>query len=387
MDEKRWIYDDQITEIREEGTSRFTPTLFIIILLALTVLGLVMLYSASYDEALSFGLPHYYFAQRQAQFALLALIPMLLIILLPLSVLRRMSYPFLLVTTALLLLTLFSPFGQEKLGSRRWLEIGGLPSLQPSEFAKIAIILFYAAYFSARTENQGRHFIVAALVGLFFTALILAQRDYSSALLFLLLCLLMLLAGGMRLSILIALIGFIVPPAIVALFSQGYRVRRIVSFLIPSLDPSGINYQVTISLRAIKRGGLFGVGLGEGLYKQGLLPEVQSDFIFSSIAEEIGLVGVALIILLFAALLLITFTTASRVYESDRFLSLATFGIGSMIAIQTLLNLAVVTALLPPTGIPLPFFSQGGTNLFVILSGSAITVKALWTLHQRGGAS
>jgi cell division protein FtsW len=173
------------------------------------------------------------------------------------------------------------------------------------------------------------------------------------------------------------LFAFIVPPAVVALFSQGYRIRRIISFLMPTLDPSGINYQVSVSLKAIRRGGLFGVGLGGGIYKEGLLPEVHSDFIFASICEEIGLVGVTLIIALFIAYINLGYTAVRRSEGEDRFLSLVTFGLTTMVGLQAILNLAVVTGLVPPTGVPLPFFSQGGTNLVVVLSSSAFIYRAL----------
>ncbi|MDI9429461.1 MAG: putative peptidoglycan glycosyltransferase FtsW [Spirochaetota bacterium] len=355
------------------------PFLFVVVTLLLTALGLVMLYSASYNEALSFELDHAYFFRRQLTFALYALVPIALIIFLPTSLIRRLSPLALVAVVFLLSLTLFSSFGQQKFGSRRWLEIAGLPSIQPSEFAKIAIALYYGAYFAKRSDldREQRRFIIPALVALFVTALILAGRDYSSALLFLAQCGAMLIAAGLHWQSLALLFAFIVPPAVVALFSQGYRIRRIISFLMPTLDPSGINYQVSVSLKAIRRGGLFGVGLGGGIYKEGLLPEVHSDFIFASICEEIGLVGVTLIIALFIAYINLGYTAVRRSEGEDRFLSLVTFGLTTMVGLQAILNLAVVTGLVPPTGVPLPFFSQGGTNLVVVLSSSAFIYRAL----------
>jgi len=370
----------------ERAQSDSAPFLFALVTLLLTALGLVMLYSASYNEALSFELDHAYFFRRQLTFALSALVPIALILLLPSALIRRLS-PLALVAVVLLLsLTLFSSFGQQKFGSRRWLEIAGLPSIQPSEFAKIAIALYYGAYFSVRSdgESEQRRFIIPSLVALFVTALILAGRDYSSALLFLAQCCSMLIAAGLRWQSLLSLFLFTAPPALVALFSQGYRIRRVVSFLVPTLDVSGINYQVSVSLKAIRRGGLFGVGLGSGIYKEGLLPEVHSDFIFASICEEIGLFGVALIIVLFVLFINLGYTAVRRSREEDRFLSLVAFGATTMVALQALLNLSVVTGLLPPTGVPLPFFSQGGTNLVVVLSGAAFIFRAL-LVNREGG--
>ena len=371
-----WQNHEQGLDVMGGSLSAFT---FLCIIVLITTLGLVMLYSASYNEALIHNLPHYYFFSRQLMFVLLALAASLVIRFIPLSFLKALSYPVLVVSILLLLMTLFTPFGQERLGSRRWLQIGSLPSLQPSEFAKIAIILFYATYHQKdrSTESSIRRFGVPILVSLVITALIFAQRDYSSALLFLALCFALLLASGFKFGHLLVLLSFLAAPALVAMFSQSYRVKRVFSFLFPSLDPVGMNYQVSNSLKAIKAGGLFGVGLGNGQYKLGLLPEVQSDFIFASICEEIGFVGSAFILILFAMIAILGYNAASRMQSRDRFLSISAFGLTSMILFQAILNLAVVTALLPPTGIPLPFFSQGGTNLFVVLCSSALLYRIL----------
>ncbi len=371
-----WQNHEQAMDVMGGSLSAFT---FICIIVLITTLGLVMLYSASYNEALIHDLPHYYFFTRQLMFVLLALVASLVIRFIPLSFLKALSYPVLAVSILLLLMTLFTPFGQERLGSRRWLQIGSLPSLQPSEFAKIAIILFYATYYQKdrSAESPVRRFGAPIIVSLVITALIFAQRDYSSALLFLALSFALLLASGFKLGHLLVLLAFLAAPALIAMFSQSYRVKRVFSFLFPALDPAGMNYQVSNSLKAIRAGGLFGVGLGNGQYKLGLLPEVQSDFIFASICEEIGFVGSSFILVLFAMIAILGYNAASRMESRDRFSSIMAYGLTSMILFQAILNLAVVTALLPPTGIPMPFFSQGGSNLFVVLSSSALLYRIM----------
>lgn len=371
-----WQKHEEALETMGGNLSAFT---FLCLILLITTLGLIMLYSASYNEALIHELPHYYFFSRQLIFVVLALVASVVIRYIPLSALKAFSYPILAISIVLLLMTLFTPFGVERLGSRRWLEIGPLPSLQPSEFAKIAIILFYAAYNQKdrSAESVPRRFGLPIGVSLVITGLIFAQRDYSSALLFLALSFALLVCSGFKLSHLLILLAFLATPALVAMFSQSYRVKRVFSFLFPSLDPAGMNYQVSTSLKAIKAGGMFGVGLGNGQFKLGLLPEVQSDFIFASVCEEIGFVGSAFILILFAMIAILGYNAASRMQSRDRFLSISAFGLTSMILFQTLLNLAVVTALLPPTGIPLPFFSQGGTNLFVVLCSCALLYRIL----------
>lgn len=371
-----WQNHEQAMDVMGGSLSAFT---FLCIIVLITTLGLVMLYSASYNEALIHDLPHYYFFTRQLMFVLLALVASLVIRFIPLSFLKALSYPVLAVSILLLLMTLFTPFGQERLGSRRWLQIGSLPSLQPSEFAKVAIILFYATYYQKdrSAESPVRRFGAPIIVSLVITALIFAQRDYSSALLFLALSFALLLASGFKLGHLLVLLAFLAAPALIAMFSQSYRVKRVFSFLFPALDPAGMNYQVSNSLKAIRAGGLFGVGLGNGQYKLGLLPEVQSDFIFASICEEIGFVGSSFILVLFAMIAILGYNAASRMESRDRFSSIMAYGLTSMILFQAILNLAVVTALLPPTGIPMPFFSQGGSNLFVVLSSSALLYRIM----------
>ena len=358
------------------GASAFT---FLCVVLILTSLGLVMLYSASYNEALIHDLPHYYFFQRQLMFVVLALVCSVFIRFVPLSWIRISVIPLLVVCLILMLMTLFTPFGQEKLGSRRWLEIGPLPSLQPSELVKIGTILFLAGYYKKDRSEQGviKPLIIPFLVVLGFTLLILLQKDYSTTILYLGICITMFFVGGMRVSYLLLLLAFLLVPGVTVMLSEPYRVKRVFSFIFSSLDPNGINYQVTNSLKAIGEGGLFGVGLGEGIYKLGLIPEVQSDFIFASVCEEIGLVGASFILVLFSMLAILGYNTYHRMRNRDRFLSYTAFGITTMILAQAFVNIAVVTGLLPPTGIPLPFFSQGGTNLFVILCCCALLYRIM----------
>jgi cell division protein FtsW len=151
-----------------------------------------------------------------------------------------------------------------------------------------------------------------------------------------------------------------------------------VSFLFPSIDPSGLNWQVQNSLKAMSSGGIFGKGLGNGVYKLGIIPEVQSDFIFASIVEELGFIGVLLFFLLFISFAILGFGAAYRHGKAgNQFTSLVAFGVTFMILWQAIVHVAVVSSLLPPTGIPLPFFSQGGTNLFMILGECGLLYRCI----------
>ena len=360
-----------------QTASKSTIT-FLIVTLALTIFGLVQLYSASYNEALLNGVPHYYYVVRQLQFVGLAAIGSTIIIFLPSKVLKAFAWPLAVAVLVLLLLTVFTPYGQEKFGSRRWLRIGPLPALQPSEFAKLALILLFASY-----QGKPKKILLPAAVAFLYAALIFLQRDYSTMLLVVVLAFSMLLYSGVRLTKVVLLLLFLIPPLFAALFSQAYRIRRVAAFFFPSLDPSGMNYQVNISLKAISAGKLFGVGLGQGTYKLGTLPEVHSDFIIASVAEELGFIGIFFILLFFFLYALLGYNGARRMIERDRFLSALSFGATTMVLTQAILNLAVITSLAPPTGIPMPFFSQGGTNMFVILIASALILNVLRNANRK----
>lgn len=272
-----------------------------------------------------------------------------------------------------MLLTIFTPYGVSVLGAKRWLKLGPIPSFQPSELVKVSTILFIARYYSTQHKKD----IIAFSIVLVNAFLILMQKDYSTTMLYLFSNFLFLLVCGCDFKKIFIGGMFLIFPAIYAILSEPFRVKRIVSFLHPSLDPSGINYQINNSLAAINRGGLFGVGLGNGIYKLGKLPEVQNDFIFSSLTEETGFIGVVFTLILFYIILKIGFKIAKRLWNENLFKSYICFGISVSIAIQFVINVLVVTGMIPPTGIPLPFISQGGTNLFFTLVETSIVYKII----------
>ncbi len=280
----------------------------------------------------------------------------------------------LIVAIVLMLLTILTPLGSTRLGARRWREIGPLPSFQPSELLKISVMLFLAGFFAQVEPGRLalKKILIPGLVILGSALLIIAQKDYSTMLVFLGVGFSLLLVAGLPLSWLMLFLTGVAGPAVVFLLIEPYRIRRLVSFLFPSIDPTGLNWQVNNSIRAISSGGLWGQGLGKGQYKLGSIPEVQSDFIFANIAEEMGLLGILLLFLLFFLFAFIGFRTYMRFHKVNRFNALAAFGITSLIIWQALVNIAVVTGMLPPTGITLPFFSQGGTSLFVVISESGL---------------
>ena len=371
-------------KIRSEGS--FAPFTFLCTVIILICAGLLMLYSASYPEAISNGQPHYYFVLRQGIFALLGIACAAAIYFIPMKVIRLAAIPLVVISAVFMLLTSFSPYGVTVLGARRWLDLPLLPQFQPSELVKLSVIIFFSWWFSSTKTRKyiGWYYVVPLAVILIFTGLILMQRAYTTGIHFLILCLAMCVAGRLRLRYIIIALAFLCVPAILYMLSEGYRVRRIASFIFPSLDPQGLNWQVNMSLSAIAEGGLFGKGIGNGVYKMGLLPEVQNDFILSSIIEETGIIGFAFILLLFFFFALLGYGGAGRLSTRDDFASLVTTGITTMIVTQVVINIAVVTGLLPPTGIPLPFFSQGGTNLFIVIVECGLMYKMISIVRKQG---
>ncbi len=355
------------------------PFLFLLVVLSLVGWGLITLYSASYDEALRLDLSPSYFFIRQTFFALLGFAAFWVLSILPLSFIRHAAYPLLVLSFILMLMTLFTPFGVEKMGARRWLDLPVIPSFQPSELIKIAIIITGARLFSAKGDSKvgKKELFVFLLLILLTSALMVAQKDYSTTVVFIATVgTLMLLAGVALLPLLIS--AFILAvPMMIFLLIEPYRIRRVVSFLFPTMDPSGINYQVNRAMQAIQSGGLFGKGLGNGNYKLGLIPEVHSDFILASFAEESGALGIFILFALFLALFLVGMTSAYSLMTQHAFISYLASGFSLMILLQAMVNIAVVTRLLPPTGIPLPFFSQGGTNLFVVIAECGLLYRCI----------
>lgn len=338
------------------------PFLFLLIVVMLVFWGLVTLYSASYDEAMRMGLPPHYFFSRQAVFALAGFVLIALSSILPLSWIRLSSYPLLVLSLILMLVTLFTPFGVEKMGAKRWLDLPLLPSFQPSELVKIALILTAARLFGTSGQNKGRSvrvLIFSALI-LVCAGLMVAQKDYSTTVIFIATSGVLLIVAGVRLLWLSLFSLALMVPMAVFLLIEPYRIRRVVSFLFPSLDPTGMNYQVNRALEAIRSGGLFGKGLGNGVYKLGIIPEVHSDFIFASFVEESGAVSVIFLSILFLLLFIFGVSSALLTLHSAPFVSYLAFGFSAMILLQALVNLAVVTRMLPPTGIPCRSSVRGG---------------------------
>ena len=345
---------------------------FLILLLVLLGIGLGMLYSASYaqsryDTGYRIGTRY---LQKQAACALLGLGAMWILSRVPTEVWYTMAWPLYGVSIALLLMVLL--FGQSVNGARRWISIGGL-QFQPSEIAKFTMILGLSRLIrefgpSARKFRYGVLGFGAALLGVLVPLAL--EKHLSAIMLMGMVAVVMMFIAGTHPKWLLAGAGFAVAFLVVYISFMGYAGDRVTAWLHPEADPSDTGYQILQSLYAIGSGGVLGLGLGRSRQKYLYLPFQYNDYIFAIVCEEVGLVGALLIIGLFAALILRGYWIALQ--APDRFSTVLAAGLITLIAVQTVLNLGVVTNLLPSTGIALPFFSYGGTALAVNLGEMGI---------------
>ena len=348
-------------------------TLLITILLLLS-LGLIMVLSASSPTSLAESGTSYTYFIKQAIFAIAGLVAMGIISKINYRVYKSF-YKFVYVLS-IILLALVLVIGTSNNGAKRWIYIGG-QSFQPSEFVKLFMIIFYAGLLTKDREELPKfwkglvkHIIwIAPIAGL-----LLLEPHMSATLVISGICLVMMIVAGCKFSQLFMsglIIG--VPVIGVLIVKSSYRLKRVVTFLDPWQDKLGDGWQVIQSLYAIGSGGLFGLGLGQSKQKYLYLPEPQNDFIFSVLAEELGWAGCVFVIILFAILIWRGVLIAMK--APDMFGSLLAVGITSLIAIQVIINIAVVTSSMPATGMPLPFFSYGGTALFLLLCEMGILLN------------
>lgn len=337
--------------------------LMIIILLA--GFGFSALFSASYHYAAKYFNDSFHFIRKQLVLGFVGIVLGFAAYKLPSEIIKRYTPLFLFGSLGLIGLTFLPGLSEEVLGARRWIFLFGY-SFQPSELAKLAVIMYLAYIFDKKKERMGdfKNSVLPPLIVLVLTiGLILLQNDFSSAIFILFIGFSMFFMSGVPLSYFIYLVFAAVPFALIFLFTKPHRVERVIAFINPETDPVGSGFQVIAAQSALNNGGLWGLGIGQGVKKLGGLPEVYSDFIFASTAEEIGFIGVLCVILLFAAFGARSFIKAYKGGKSYDFM--LGFGLTISILYQALFNLAVVGGLVPATGIPLPFFSSGGSFLIV----------------------
>ncbi|WP_223636402.1 putative lipid II flippase FtsW [Corallococcus sp. EGB] len=354
---------------------RFDPILLCAVL-ALVALGLVMTYSASAVLAQDKLGDSLYFLKRQLSAAGLGLVAMAVAMKLGWRKLARMAYPLLLIAIVLLIAVAIPGIGTTAGGARRWIRLPGF-SLQPAEIAKFAWLV-YLSYSLAKKREKVATFSIGflphlALCGI-LVLLCMLQPDFGSSVLLVFMLFVLLFAAGTKLSYLVGSVLLALPLAFVAVATSPYRMKRILAFLDPWAHRHDVGYQVAESLMSIGSGGITGLGLGDGRQKLFFLPEAHTDFIFSILGEELGLIGVGLLVVLYAVVLWRGVRAALAAGET--FGTYLGLGISSIIAFQATVNMCVAMGLLPTKGLTLPFVSYGGTSL-VVLMGSAGVLLSL----------
>ncbi len=348
---------------------------FLFLLLLLMTVGLIMLWSASYAQS-EYDTRYTdsgRYLRKQALCAGIGLMALWLFSRIPAGAWYRFAWPLYGVSIALLLSVLV--IGQEVNGAKRWIQLAGI-QFQPSEVAKFAQILLFARltrHFGpdAKIFRYGVLGFAGALMGILVPLAL--EKHLSAILLMGMVAVVMMFVAGTRIPWLLAGAGTAVVFVIVYISIMGYAGDRVSAWLHPELDPGNTGYQILQSLYAIGSGGLFGLGWGKSRQKYLYLPFQYNDYIFAIVCEELGLVGAVGIMVLFAMLILRGYWIALR--AADRFSTVLAAGLVTLIAVQTLLNLGVVTNLLPSTGIALPFFSYGGTALAVNLGEMGIVLS------------
>lgn len=349
--------------------------MFVIIILLLCI-GLVMVSSASSYYALNMWGTSNYLLIRQLVFAVIGVVAMLIISKIDYRIYKRWSYLGYGVAL-ILLLAVLTPLGVTVNGAKRWLGFGTTLRFQPSEIMKLMLVIATSTYLSVNYKKLGNikgYLVPGALLALVMAVLFL-QKHMSATIVMAVASISVIFASGIKLNAKWIIGGILIVGVVgtVFIFAEGFRVKRILAFMDIESDPTGTNWQALQSVYAIASGGMFGRGLGQSRQKYLWLPEAQNDFIFSVLGEELGFVGATSVIILF--ILFIYRGYKISITCKDMFGSLVAAGITSVFALQIIVNIAVVTASMPVTGMPLPFFSYGGTALFINLCAMGLILS------------
>ena len=359
----------------QERNAPKVDVLLLSAVLALVGLGLVMVYSASAVTAQDKLGDALYYLKRQAVAAVLGLGGMALAMKVGYRRLGRLAYP-LLGLAVLAMLALFVPgLGVSVGGARRWLRVPGI-SFQPTELLKFAWIV-YLSFSLAKKKQQVETFSVGVLphliVGGVLVGLCMAQPDFGSSVVLGLLLMVLLMAAGARLGYLFMLVPVVAPVAWYAVVSSPYRMKRITAFLDPWAHRHTVGYQVAESLMSIGSGGVWGLGLGNGMQKLYFLPEAHTDFIFSIVGEELGLAGVLVMVGLYG--IVIWRGLKAALVATEAFGSYLAIGITGLIALQSIINMSVAMGLAPTKGLTLPFVSYGGSSLIILMGATGVLLS------------
>lgn len=358
----------------------------LVVTYALALMGVIMVFSASGVMAETQYGDSMFFLKRQSLWLLLGIVALHWVARQEYDMWKPLS-PYVLGLTIVLLIAVLIPMlGTQVNGARRWLRIAGF-SIQPGELAKLSVVL-YLASFLVRKEQElatfSRGVLAPGLVVGVVAGLVMLEPDMGTAVVLGVIALGMMFLGGARIPHLLGLGLSLLPVAYLLIMQSDYRRRRLLNFLDPWQDPANAGFQLTQSFVALGNGGLFGVGLGEGRQKLFFLPEAHSDFVLALLGEELGFLGTGVLLGLFAVLIVRGFQIAGR--APDAFGRHLAAGVTLLLGVQVIINMGVVSGLLPTKGLTLPFVSYGGSSLIVnlIAVGMLLSISRSAPLHRRG---
>ena len=350
----------------------------------LTTFGLLMVTSASMPLAQDSTGNEFYYLYRQMAALGISIIAALSVLRIPSELWYRLAPWLLLVALVLLVLVLIPGIGHEVNGSSRWIRIGPV-SVQVSELAKLGVLIYAASYLQRYNESLQTSFAVMLRLMLVLgmaAFLLLLEPDFGASVVLGATVLGMVFLAGIKIGRFVVLQGAILAALLALIYSSAYRWKRLNSFLDPWQDPFGDGFQLTQALIAIGRGEFFGVGLGASIQKHHYLPEAHTDFIFAIIAEELGLVGVLLVLGLYALLVWRAFAIARQAEDQGyRFGAYLAYGIGLLFAVQSLINIGVNMGVLPTKGLTLPLLSFGGSSLLASFIALALLMRIAWEVR------
>jgi len=349
-------------------------TLFFVVVLLLAI-GIVMVYSASSVQSYIRLDDAMYYAKRQLVWALLGLAASIAMLRFDYWHWRKFAKPLLWLALVCLIAVLLPGIGETRGGSQRWIDLG-FSRFQPSELIKLALVIYFSHALAASRDRLrrfipglGPHLVVLGIV----FGLVMLQPDFGTAMTIAATAVVLIFTAGANVWHLASLATVSLPLMYLLVAGEEYRLRRILAFLDPQADPLGYGYHIIQSLYAIGSGGLFGMGLGQSLQKYFYIPAQHTDFIYSILGEELGFIGALTVLILFMVFAWRGYRIALT--APDTFSSLLAVGVTTMITVQAFINIGVVTATLPITGITLPFISYGGSSLLFTLTGVGILLN------------
>ena len=342
-----------------------------------------MVYSASKHFALAQYGNQFFYLKKQIIGVVIGLVGLIICSFINHKIYKKFYWIFYFIGLIFLVLVFIPGLGKTSYGATRWIGIGSF-TMQPSEVAKFCLVFFLAGYLCDGDKlSKLKHIIITLTLGGIYCVLIMLEPNMSITMCVGLTLVFMLFIGGMRLKV----FGMMIVPAIalvvLLILIEPYRLNRLVAFINPWENPLDEGYQLIQSLYAIGSGGVWGVGLFNSRQAELFLPFSESDFIFSIIAEELGLIGCIVLIVIFLTLIINIFKVGLK--ADNKFSAFLCFGIAAIISIQTILNIAVVTGSIPPTGLPLPFISAGSTSLLVFMSAIGVVLNVdrhSWGPHK-----